>query len=286
MEMDGLTQMPASLTIEKYLMNPPETSVVIEIDPTTAKIILDTRNEENRPPKPNKVQQFAADMARARWGLTGDTIKFGNNGQLLDGQNRLSASAKSGKSFRTHVVFGIDPALFGRMDIGKPRNAADVLHIARFKNAATLAAAIRWAHLLDTDPYNRDTLQPEFVLDLARSKYADIEPFLKFGREINQQFSHPAGQVTALVYHFAKHDNNKAMEFVTAWRRGDRNGRYQIIDIMQQLLHSQRANNNGRIHELARAGIIIKAWNIFRAGQKGSLAQLQAALTTRIEKIL
>jgi hypothetical protein len=55
---------------------------------------------------------------------------------------------------------------------------------------------------------------------------------------------------------------------------------------MQQLLHSQRANNNGRIHELARAGIIIKAWNIFRAGQKGSLAQLHAALTTKIEKIL
>jgi hypothetical protein len=283
--MDGLTQMPADLVIEKHLMNPPQTSVVIEIDSKTAKAILDTRNGKNRPPKPNKVHQFAADMARDRWGLTGDTIKFGTNGQLLDGQNRLSASAKTGKSFRTHVVFGIDPALFGRMDIGKPRNAADILHIAGFKYAATLAAAIRWAHLLDTDPYNRDTLQPDLVLELARGKYADIEPFLKFGREINQQFSHPAGQVAALIYNFARRDSNKAIEFVKAWQRGDRNGRYQIIDIMQQLLHSQRANNNGRIHELARAGIIIKAWNIFRAGQKGSLAQLQAALTTKIEKI-
>jgi hypothetical protein len=114
-----MTQMPASLAIETHLMNPPETSVIIVIDPKTAKAILDTRNEKNRPPKPNKVQQFAADMTRDWWGLTGDTIKFGTNGQLLDGQNRLSASAKSGKSFRTHVVFGIDPALFGRMDIGK-----------------------------------------------------------------------------------------------------------------------------------------------------------------------
>jgi hypothetical protein len=50
----------------------------------TAKVILDTRNGKNRPPKPNKVQQFAADMTKDRWGLTGDTIKFGNNGQLLD----------------------------------------------------------------------------------------------------------------------------------------------------------------------------------------------------------
>jgi hypothetical protein len=266
-------------------MNPPEASVIIDIDPNTAKAILNTRNQKNRPPKPNKVQQFALDMVRDRWGLTGDTVKFGTNGQLLDGQNRLAASAKSGKSFRTHVVFGIDPSLFGRMDIGKPRNAADVLHIAGFKNASTLAAAIRWAHLLDTDPYDRETLQPEFVLELARGRYADIEPFLKYGRDINKQFSHPAGQIAALIYHFAKHDSNKAEDFVRAWQRGDRNGKYQIIDLMQAQLHSQRANNNGRIHELARAGIIIKAWNIFRAGQKGSLAQLQAALTAKIESI-
>ena len=36
---------------------------------------------------------------------------------------------------------------------------------------------------------------------------------------------------------------------------------------------------------MAGTGLIIKAWNIFRADQKGSLAQLQAALTIKIEKI-
>lgn len=275
----------AQAEIEKYLRKPPATSVIIEIDPRTAEQILGERNNGNRPPKPNKVQQFAADMNVGRWGLTGDSIKFGTDGRLLDGQNRLSASVRTGKSFKTHVVFGIDPALFGRMDIGKPRNAADILHIAGFKYASTLAAAIRWAHLLDTDPYNRETLQPDFVLELARGKYSDIELFLKDGRAINEQFSHPAGQIAALVYNFAKKDPQKAEEFVRAWKRGERNGKYQIIDTMQALLHSQKANNNGRIHELTRAGIIIKAWNIFEAGQKGSLAQLQAAATTKIEAI-
>ena len=275
----------SSLEIEKHLKNPPSTSVIIQIDPKTAGEILADRNKGNRPPKPNKVQQFAADMVNDRWGLTGDTVKFGTDGRLLDGQNRLSAAVRSGTSFRTHVVFGIDPALFGRMDIGKPRNPADILHIAGFKYASTLAAAIRWAHLLDADPYNRETLQPEFVLELARGKYEDIEPFLKVGREINKHFSHPAGQMAALIYNFSKRDAKKSQEFVKAWTRGERNGKYQIIDLMQALLHSQKANNNGRIHELTRAGIIIKAWNIFRSNQKGSLAQLQAAVTTKIEPI-
>lgn len=277
--------MNAIAEIERYLEHPPAASVIIEIDPKTAELILAERNKGNRPPKSNKVQQFSSDMANGRWGLTGDTIKFGTNGRLLDGQNRLSASVRTGRPFRTHVVFGIDPALFGRLDIGKPRNPADVLHIAGFRYASTLAAAIRWAYLLDSDPYSRETLRPELVLELARSEYADIEPFIKVGREINRQFSHPAGQITALIYTFSKRDGEKAKDFVRAWQRGDRNGKYQIIDTMQALLHSQKANNNGRIHELTRAGIIIKAWNIFRAGQKGSLAQLQAAITTRLEPI-
>lgn len=277
--------MPANDEIAKHLIDPPETSIIIEIDPETATDILVNRNKGNRPPKPNKVQQFCNDMESSRWGLTGDTIKFGTDGRLLDGQNRLSACVRSGKPFKTHVVFGIDPNLFGRMDVGKPRNAADILHIAGFKYASTLAAAIRWAHLLDTDPYNRTTLQPDYVLGLAKGKYADIEPYLKHGRDINRHFAHPAGQIAALVYKFSKSDAQKTEDFVQAWRRGERNGRYHIIDMMQALLHSQKANNNGRIHELTRASIIVKAWNIFRLGQKGSLAQLQAAANTRMETI-
>ncbi|WP_457488907.1 hypothetical protein [Tardiphaga sp. P5_C10] len=271
--------------IEKFVRNPPETSRIISIDPTSATVLLDKHNEGNRPPKPNKVQQFASDMASKRWGLTGDTLKFAPSGRLLDGQNRLAACVRANKIFTTHVVFNIDPSLFGRMDIGKPRNPADVLHIAGYKYASTLAAAVRWVHLLDTNPYNRETLRPEFVLELVRDKYPDIEPRLKDGRSINAQYAHPAGQAAALVYKFAKSDEAKANDFVRAWLSGQRNGKYQIIDTMQALLHSQKANNNGRIHELTRAAVIVKAWNLFNAGNKGSLAQLQSAMTKPIETI-
>ena len=87
------------------------------------------------------------------------------------------------------------------------------------------------------------------------------------------------------MYNFRKSDPDKAEDFFQAWIKGQRNGKYQIIDTMQALLHSQKANNNGRIHEAVRAAVIIKAWNIFKAGHKGSLQQLQAAMTTQIEAI-
>jgi hypothetical protein len=275
----------ALAVIERFLKSPPETSRIIKIDPKSAEVLLSERNQGNRPPKPNKVQQFASDMGHNNWGVTGDTLKFAPDGRLLDGQNRLAACVRANKPFTTHVVFNIDPSLFGRMDIGKPRNPADVLHIAGYKYSSTLAAAVRWVYLLDTNPYSRDTLRPEFVLELVRDKYPDIEPRLKDGRSINKQYAHPAGQVAALIYKFAESDAAKADDFVRAWLSGQRNGKYQVIDTMQALLHSQKANNNGRIHELTRAAVIIKAWNLFTAGHKGSLAQLQAAMNKPIEEI-
>jgi len=279
------TTMQAHAEIEGFLLDPPATSRIINIDPKTAHKLLDERNKGNRPPKPNKVQQFSADMSNENWGLTGDTLKFGSDGRLLDGQNRLAACVRSNSPFETHVVFGIDPDLFGRMDIGKPRNPSDVLHIAGYKYSSTLASALRWAYLLDTNPYNRETLKPDFVLSLARDRYPDIEPFIKCGRDINRSFSHPAGQSAALMYAFSRSDAKKCEDFLQAWLSGRRNGKYSIIDVMQALLHSQKANNNGRIHELTRAAIIIKAWNIFKAGNKGTLTQLQGAMSVAIEEI-
>lgn len=272
--------------IEKHLRKPPQESRIIEIDPASAERILRERNKGNRPPKPNKVQQFSSDMATGNWGLTGDTLKFAPDSRLLDGQNRLAACVRAGKPFKTHVVFGIDPLLFGRMDIGKPRNAADILHIAGYKYASTLAAALRWAYLFDNDPDDRETLKPEFVLELAREHYPDIEPHLKEGREINRQYGHPAGQMAALMYKFSKADRADALDFMRAWMRGRREGRHHIIDSMQTLLQSLKASNNGRIHEITRAAAIIKAWNIFRGGSKGSAAQLRtAAIKQQIEAI-
>ena len=69
-------------------------------------------------------KKYAADISDKMWGVTGDTIKFGSDGLLKYGQNRLSACVRGSKPFTSHTVFGIDPALFARMDTavtGRPR---------------------------------------------------------------------------------------------------------------------------------------------------------------------
>jgi hypothetical protein len=62
--------------------------------------------------------------------LTGDTLKFGTNGDLLDGQNRLRACITSGIPMQTRVVFGIDPVAFKYLDTGTVHTSGDTFKVA------------------------------------------------------------------------------------------------------------------------------------------------------------
>src|SRR5690242_3389923 len=97
------------------------------------------------------------------------------SGGLRDGQNRLMACMRAGVPFRTHVVFGIDDDAFDRMDQGKNRDAADVLTMAGHSNANTIAAAVRWVHLIDGGrTKQRDSLEPAETKRLLETRYPTI----------------------------------------------------------------------------------------------------------------
>lgn len=103
-------------------------------------------NHANRRERPNKVNQYAADMLSGMWKLTGDTIKLGGNGTdsvLIDGQNRLKAVLRSGITIETVVVRGLDyEGVMPRVDTGAGRTLADVLRLRGEKNTAFLASAV------------------------------------------------------------------------------------------------------------------------------------------------
>src|SRR6266571_1480033 len=143
--------------LNALIRKPPlNNSVVIEFSPKLAEIVLSKLNSKNRPPKPAKIKAYADDLSNGQWGLTGDSIKFGSDGLLKDGQNRLAACMRAGRPLETHVVFGVDPALFARMDIGKNRSGADVFAIAGISYATHASGAVRWLLILTSDdPANR-----------------------------------------------------------------------------------------------------------------------------------
>lgn len=116
----------------------------VTITPGDAEQMLES-NEANRNMRNRVVSAYARDMEADRWLVTGETIKLGRGGELLDGQHRLQAIIQSGKAQRLLVVRGLDPDTRVVIDTGAGRNGGDALRMAGIggNNPYALAAAAR-----------------------------------------------------------------------------------------------------------------------------------------------
>lgn len=274
-------------TLGELIARPPTNSRVIEFSPKLAEHILTKLNLKNRKPKPAKIKKYAADMMRG-WGLTGDTIKFGNDGFLKDGQNRLAASVRVGKPFVSHAVFGIDPNEFLRMDIGKNRTGADVFHIAKIPHPNHAAAAVRWLLILTSEnPSNRGAqFSNEELYEAYREKFDGdrIEHSIKHALRV-RRFGHPVGPLAALHYLFRERDAEKADAFFEEWDTGRVKKVRAPTKALQLALQAEAAKANNRVHENVRNALIIKAWNAYVARRTVSKADMRHALVDPMPKI-
>jgi hypothetical protein len=261
--------------IEHLIRNPPENSRVIIYTPEMCAYFLEHYNIGNRPKKPAKIRNYARDMAGGTFGLTGDTIKYGNDGLLKDGQNRYSACIQAGVPFASHTVFGIDASLFARMDIGRTRTAADVFAIAGIFAPADTAAAVRWLVLLtSTNPLNRVTMANDMLLEKHRL-FPGLEPSVRLGQAMRLTWGHPAGAMAALHYLFARHDAEKADEFFSRWLEGRFERRSDPIKFLQDRLLSMKAQNHGRVHEAVRNALVVISWNAFITNRRVTADAIQ-----------
>jgi hypothetical protein len=101
----------------------------VEISPEIAAEYLKKNFSDNRNVRNATVELYASDMTLGQWSDTGETIKFDEYGNLIDGQHRLLAVIKSGKTISFHIASGIEAKATVNVDIGIRRTAADALKV-------------------------------------------------------------------------------------------------------------------------------------------------------------
>lgn len=121
---------------------------VLTISPSVAKEMLKT-NINNRPPIKSSINHYSRQMSGGKWRMTGEAIKFDEDGNLIDGQCRLMACIQSGCSFTTTVARGLSPEVFNVMDQGSIRTPAHAFGRDGKKRYAMLAAAVRLVWILE-----------------------------------------------------------------------------------------------------------------------------------------
>lgn len=125
--MDSFQVLPNSRVVDDIDNSPNQK--LIEIHPADCEDVLKHRNHKNRPIRKHTVARFLEDMKNDRFkALTHQSLSFDVNGNLLDGQHRLSAIAQLKKSFVLRVWFNRDPEDFAVIDTGVARLASDNLH--------------------------------------------------------------------------------------------------------------------------------------------------------------
>lgn len=92
------------------------------VTPAMAKKWLEKNHPNNRPIVWGQVESLANDMARDAFTLTHQGVCFDGDGNLIDGQHRLSAVVKSGKSVKMVVCHNDKGAFESAIDRGRPRS--------------------------------------------------------------------------------------------------------------------------------------------------------------------
>jgi hypothetical protein len=201
-------------------------------------------------------------MSNAFWVLEGSTLKYGTNGELLDGQNRLRAGLLADVPLTTHVVFGVDPAAFKVLDSGTVRTSGDTFKVAGVPNAEIAGKATRWLLIFADPKMDRSVSVPNaelFEHYQKRVNKTSLELGIADAKKVSRVI--PTGALAAMLYLFERKDAKLARIFAHDLEKEVRGGRTLLTR-----LRNLRRDNGGRLNEKYVTAFTVMTWNSYRSG--------------------
>ncbi len=156
-------------------------TVTLDISSSMAKEMLSYITKQ-RPLINTTVQRYSREMKEERWVLTGECLIFGRNGALLNGQHRLRAVIRSGKTVTMDVRFGINPEYFPKIDRLHPRSASDIFGMLGEKNCAPLSAMTRVVWQYENTKGMRIAWkepEPEQLWEYMNERHPDLRKYIE-----------------------------------------------------------------------------------------------------------
>lgn len=242
-------------------------TTVETVTPEIAKEWLKKAEDDpNRPPNPRTIRNYARDMAAGAWLLDGGAIKFGTNGALLDGKQRMKAVIDSGATITTCVMRGLDPPSQSVMDTGRKRSAADDLAIRGETNTTMLAAVVKLSLGVDTgaaDPYRIEPTHTEIRNHLEA--HPNIRAACDFIRPLSRKTDCPATVAAYTYYVMAEIDVFEAANFwIALAEKIDLKAGDPVLALSNRFAEIRRGRQT--LPKPVYMSLIYRAWNARRKG--------------------
>lgn len=266
---------PALNWFNGYLARMQTSGIVAEkvtITPARAAILL-SRNPENRAIRETKVTQMVSDLTADNFQFNGEPIIIANDGSLNDGQHRLLASVKSGKSFDTIIVFGPERDSQFTIDTGSARSASDQLALQGVSNTSTAAAMARY--ILSFEREGTYSKRGGISMQEQINRVREDEMLLEIAawadsRKNRMRNMLKASLAGSLFYLTAVKAPNEAKMFMEQLAIGaGLDAKSPVYLLREKLTHAPN------LTEAMRVEAFVRAWNHFCQSPTTSISRLQ-----------
>lgn len=277
-------------TLHSLIKNPPQNSRVVQFSPELALYILENLNVGNRSQKPRQIRNYAKDMTDNNWSLTGQPIVFGNHGQLLDGQNRLSACVRADVPFTTHAVFGVDNKSFVHFDIGKNRNSTDVFTIMKVPYPRETGLTVRLLEAWNNG--KTSTRGVQMSNDDLRKYYSGLdekvlELAIKSAKKVNQTTSYPIAHLATLFYIVAKkNDMETVKSFLNDLATGFGKGPRSPVRYLLETIVKHKMDKTTTLTSDMYTILLIRTWNNYKLGKASVMKDMRIRIGDPMPDIL
>ena len=278
---------PNGIKRPKGIVNNEMFSLKVDVTPKIAKQWL-TKNKTNRALSKSRLEFYTNQIKAEEWQLNGESIKFDWNGNLIDGQHRLTAILEADKSITTYVVFGCDPEAFKTIDTGKARSDSDVLKIAGYENTALMASIIRMAMEYKADKYKnaeqnkRLQITHKMILDYALAHKNQLNKAVEY---TVKNYSNSDKLLTpklmgGLYYIFSNISEVDTIDFMNKVCMGIGDlDRFDPIRLLRKRLIDNRSSYS-KLPTIMIIILVFKTWNLYRNGD--SIKHLRLSKTEEI----
>lgn len=250
------------------------TVCIEEITPELAATYL-AKNCINRKISQGHVDNIASRIAKGDWELNGDTIRFDDSGNLIDGQHRLSAIIKAQIPVTTFVARGFGGDAFQTIDEGKPRGGADALSIVHGKHPRELASALR---LVSSSGLSDDwggwhknhvnKISNKQMFQLAKDHPGCVDAVMRVMQADRKNCRKLLTASTAVFtyYWLVGIDPEDAEQFFDWLEYGEGITRNHPVMQLRNRLIGMLGGSRGNAMKREQIALVFKAWNACRTG--------------------
>lgn len=152
------------------------------------------RNTINRPLRPSVVEGYKTAYQRGEHILTHQGIAFSTDGDLLDGQHRLTAIAQMPQSFGVDMLIATDlePKAFMVLDQGLKRSPSDIMGIT----TGHAAVARYMAAIMDTA---RGGISSQMLVPYVKGTAVPYDELIRFCQTCGKTWSSASVRTAAIL---------------------------------------------------------------------------------------